>query len=216
MSAANYSEAVKELDIPNQRDEAGSNIVPASAVFPVDPNQNPIVNRMPVAVVSGNLGAATPAFIAYPVRSQTLNNGTPALATFAAMYLWNEGLALTEILRTPATFNHALCTTVAATAIWTPAAGKKFRLMGYVICPDAGLAAAGIQLITFLDQAAAITIAHQTYLPIAASITHQVPIVVNLPGNGYLSSAANNVLNVTLTSACTAGAISVFVYGTEE
>jgi hypothetical protein len=121
-----------------------------------------------------------------------------------------------EAIRTPMIYNHQLCTTVAATAVWTPAAGKKFRLMGYVICPDAGMGVAGIELITFLDSAAAITIAHQTYLPIAGSIQHQTPIVVALPGNGYLSSAANNVLNVTLTTAVTAGAVSIFVYGTEE
>jgi hypothetical protein len=142
--------------------------------------------------------------------------GGSAMQTVALQALSNVVISGYESVRTPTIFRHALCTTAAATAVWDPAAGKKFRIMGYVICPDAGLLAAGAQLITFLDQAAAITIAHQTYLPIAASIAHQVPIVVALPGNGYLSTAADNILNVTMTSNVTAGAVSIFVYGTEE
>jgi len=35
-------------------------------------------------------------------------------------------------------------------------------------------------------------------------------------GNGYLSAAANNVLNVNLGTAFTAGGVDVFVAGTEE
>jgi len=224
VSAANLSEAVKELDVVGtMRDKLGANIVPTSAVFPVDPNTNPILNYMPSIVygspVPSQAGGNNILYQATVIRSQgTFATSGPVSGTGNGLmviepYIKTGGL---EAKRTPDTFKHQLCTTVAATAVWTPAGGKKFRIMGYVICPDAGMAAAGIQLITLLDSAAAITIAHQTYLPIAASIVHQVPIVVQLPGNGYLSAVADNVLNVTLTTAVTAGAISVFVYGTEE
>ena len=214
------SDAVKEIIVPS-RLEDGDRLMPASAVFPVDPNQNPIVNFMPTFLY----GTVSPSQAGTGPYANTMIRciGTPgswATATGAGSALLVMDALIKagglEGKRTPDTFKHVLCTTIAATTVWDPAAGKRFRLMGYVICPDAGLAAAGIQLITFLDEAAAITIAHQTYLPIAASIIHQVPIVVQLPGNGYLSSTADNNLNVTLTSACTAGAISVMVYGTEE
>jgi hypothetical protein len=144
--------------------------------------------------------------------------GNAGLHTFAHLMLDNTtaGSQKWESQRTPTFWKWALCTTVAATAVWTPTAGKKFRLMGLTICPDAGLAAAGIQKISLLDSATDIGINFQTYLPIAASIAHQVPIVVVFPGNGFLSAAANNVLNCTLTSACTAGGISISVFGTEE
>jgi hypothetical protein len=39
---------------------------------------------------------------------------------------------------------------------------------------------------------------------------------VDLGAFGYLSSAANNVLNINLGSAFTAGGVDVFVIGTEE
>jgi hypothetical protein len=140
----------------------------------------------------------------------------PGLCVAGGAAVKNMVSGVYEEQRTPSVFKHALITAAGSTALWTPTAGKKFRILGYVICPDAGLAAAGVELITFLDNATAITIAHQTYLPIAASIAHQVPMVIALPGNGYLSVAADNVLNVSLGTAVTAGAISVFVYGTEE
>lgn len=103
-----------------------------------------------------------------------------------------------------------LCTTVAATTIVTPSANKRYRLLGLVIAPDAGLAAAGTELISIVDELAGDTgIDIQTYLPAAAGVVHQVPIVVPLPVEGYLGSANGKKLQVTLSAAVTAGAISV-------
>ena len=187
--------------------------MPASAIFPVDPNIDPIQTRMPCIIQDPLTPANKMALFA--AGTTQIGSGYGPIV-YAQGMAYNPATPIVESVRTPTKFKHVLCTTAAATALWTPAGGKKFRIMGYVICPDAGLAAAGIQLITFLDQAAAITIAHQTYLPIAASIAHQVPIVVALPGNGYISAVADNVLNVTMTSNVTAGAVSIFVYGTEE
>jgi len=131
--------------------------------------------------------------------------------------VWNVTTGKPEMLRTPNTIKWVGATTSAATDIWAPAAGKKFRVMKVVISPDAGLAAAGIQKISLIEETLGdIGLNVQTYLPIAASIVHQVPIVLDLPGNGYLSTTAGKKLQVTLTSACTAGLISITVFGTEE
>jgi hypothetical protein len=218
-SSANLAQNVKMLELPSVVDKEGTHSVPTSLVIPVDPNVEPMLNYMPTyltgTTIAGQAGTRYP--IGAVVNAGASINGGQALATTAAeQYLYNPATFYAEPARTPTIFKHQLCTTVAATAVWTPAGGKKFRLMGYVITPAAGMAAAGIELITFLDNAAAITIAHQVYLPIAASIVNQPSIVVRLPGNGHLSTNADNVLNVTLTAAATAGAISVMVYGTEE
>ena len=110
-----------------------------------------------------------------------------------------------------------LCTSVAATTVITPAANKRYRLLGFVLAPDAGLAAAGVELISFVDELAGDTgIDIQTYLPAAGGIVHQSPIVVNLPNEGYLSSTNGKKLQITLGTAVTAGAISVTVMYTSE
>jgi len=220
-----YSNPTKTYSVPATENPDGTLNIPAQAVYPIDPNVEPIQTTMPVRAYgldAGSSGAiAGPSYTRSVNAAISSNSFSPAGAdngpvVLAISELYNNVSNGWEAERTPMIYRHALCTSVAATAVWDPAAGKKFRIMGYVIVPAAGMAAAGIQLITLLDQAAAIVIAHQVYLPIAASITNQPPIVVQLPGNGYLSVAADNILNCTLTAACTAGAISIFVYGTEE
>jgi hypothetical protein len=116
----------------------------------------------------------------------------------------------------PLVFKSAQCTTTAATDVWAPTA-KKFRLKGFIIAPDAGLLAAGAETITFIEETlGSFGIAIQVQLPIAASLVHQVPIVVMLPTEGYLATVAGKKLQVTLSAAVTAGSISVTAYGTEE
>lgn len=121
-----------------------------------------------------------------------------------------------EVMRSPTAFKSVAAMAVGATALWTPAAGKSFRVLGFVIVPSGGLAAAGPQVISLQDGGASFGIDIQTYLPIAASVVAQSPICVSLPGNGYLSAAPGNVLSVNLSAAVTAGAVSVSVWGTEE
>ncbi len=119
--------------------------------------------------------------------------------------------------RTPNIYKSVSATAAGATVLWTPAAGKKFRLMKiYVkITPDAAAAAAGTLLVSFLDAAANFGITVQDYLPSAATIVLHQNFEFDL-GNGYLSSVTNNVLNVNLSVALTSGAVSIVVCGTEE
>jgi hypothetical protein len=103
-------------------------------------------------------------------------------------------------LRTPNTFKPLDVSAATAEAtIWTPAAGKKFRLMGFI------LATGVASTLTFKDNTGGTTI----FVARAAADT---PLVVNL-GNGILSGAADRVLTVTRgTSATLVGT----VFGTEE
>ena len=83
--------------------------------------------------------------------------------------------------------------------------------MGYsVFIPSTTTTAAG-STITLQDASTNIF-----YLAVLGTTTAVIAYNVVLPGNGYISAAANNVLNINCTAALTAGSISVNVYGTEE
>ena len=108
-----------------------------------------------------------------------------------------------ELQRAPTTFKTFSGTVITSeTTIWTPAAGKKFRLMGYVITQTATTGD-----ITVRDNTAGTTI-----LVIPAHTLGVVQVSPNL-GNGKLSAATNNVLTMQGASGET---ISGYVFGTEE
>ena len=90
----------------------------------------------------------------------------------------------------------------AETTIWTPAAGKKFRLMGYSL--TSGTVAGNVVL---KDNTAGTTI---FTLPFGAAA---VPLISPPMGNGILSAAANNVLTATGAATQT---LSGVIFGTEE
>lgn len=105
--------------------------------------------------------------------------------------------------RTPKTFKPFASTAITAgtgATIWTPAAGKKFRLMGFWVSSSV----AG-QLI-FGDNLVGTVIARSPLLQ-AAVVPHPMSL-----GNGILSAAANNVLKIDGPTGNVAG----MVYGTEE
>lgn len=107
-------------------------------------------------------------------------------------------------LRTPIVFKPFASTAVVAgvgLTVWTPAAGKKFRLMGWLISDSV----AG-QLI-FGDNAVGTVIARSETLA-AAGVSREDRI-----GNGILSAAANNVLKLDVTVN---GNVAGMVWGTEE
>jgi len=105
------------------------------------------------------------------------------------------------------------------TAVWTPAAGKKFRLMGGLMTIDGSctLAAAGSLLVTLQDAVAALGWGIRVALP-AAAVTQDTDVVIPIGpfGQGVLSAAANNPLNVNLGTALAAGNVRTSVWGTEE
>lgn len=109
-----------------------------------------------------------------------------------------------EMLRTPNIYKVMAAIVINPEAtIWTPAAGKKFRLMGFFFAEGVATGA-----ITVRDNTAGTIILR---LP---AITINVGTLFLLPGNGILSAAANNVL--TATGAGVGETIDGTVFGTEE
>lgn len=106
-------------------------------------------------------------------------------------------------LRAPNVFKNLSAVVITSeTTIWTPAAGKKFRLMGF--CLTQGVATGAVVL---KDNTAGTTIL------IIPPQTIAVAFASPPMGNGILSAAANNVLTATGASTET---LTGFVFGTEE
>jgi len=100
----------------------------------------------------------------------------------------------------------ALSITAATPApIWTPATGKRFRLLGFCVLPT--VANVGI----LFEDATGGGNEFLRFPPTAAVSTAQVPVSLGI--YGYLSTAVNNALylDVTITST-----VSGYVFGTEE
>lgn len=107
--------------------------------------------------------------------------------------------------RAPSKFVSLNAVSIAAEAtIWTPASGRKFRLMGGMLTCAGGAGASNVLL---KDNTGGSTILILPFSAVAATL--------NLPpmGNGILSAAANNVLTATGIASET---LSGYVFGTEE
>jgi hypothetical protein len=166
----------------------------------------------------------TPAFSVPVLQPSTLNlpfgfhcinhtvgpAGAPTWSTYAIGVLDGGGTISTVFngqtlsrARTPNKFININAVSVAAeTTIWTPASGKRFRLMGYVL--ESGTIGGNVILKDNTAGTAILTI------PFGAANG----VIVSPPqGNGILSVAANNVLTATGTATQT---LSGYVFGTEE
>jgi hypothetical protein len=125
----------------------------------------------------------------------------------------------------PNVFKTAQANANGNTALWTPAAGKKFRLMRLLVevPPNCIMAARGVVTISFQDGATPINLAFDVWLGQTAPVEAAATIPPTLfttdwidLGQGVLSSAANNVLNINLSAALTGGNVRVTACGTEE
>lgn len=128
--------------------------------------------------------------------------GTTALTGALGMSATSASSASTVMNRTPNVFKTIAAVSVTSgtpVAIWTPASGKKFRLMGYAL----SLSVVGSVI---LDDSATEII--RTPL-MAGGIGQSSPPM----GNGILSAAANNALKADVSAS---GTVSGFVFGTEE
>ena len=118
-------------------------------------------------------------------------------------------------LRQANTFATKLVTALGSTAIYTPAAGLYYRMLGYTmeLTENVSLAAAGLVTASLLDVAAATGIAHTWFAPAAALTTGQGtdPIHPLAMGAGYKSAAAATALNANLSVALATGALNVTV-----
>ena len=125
------------------------------------------------------------------------NPTTPSVGV--CLLAWNG--ATWDRIRSPNIFKDLNAVAIGTiTTVWTPASGKKFRLMGGTI----SVSAAGSVL--FEDNAAATTIFR------TPKLAADTPYTFDVPG-GKLSAAANNVLKATLSVA---GNVTGTLWGTEE
>jgi hypothetical protein len=166
---------------------------------------NPTMNGNPNDGLLGLLSASGPGQESVISAFATDANGVGRVLAIANMLATSAttGASVWVSQRTPVVFKPIAAVAVAVgtpVAIWTPATGKKFRVMGYAL----SLTVAGSVILK--DAAAEIA---RTPL-MAAGVGQPCPPGM---GNGILSALANNVLTVDVTAA---GSVSGFVFGTEE
>lgn len=138
----------------------------------------------------------------------------PSSGSFGDPMLYNPATGRAELQRTMTAIKHSAdITVIGQTAIWTPAANKRVRVMGFSIVVDPATTSVAGSVITLQDGATDL----DDFLILgitapAVPLRWQCP----LPANGYLSSTIGGVINVSLSAALTAGRIRVNVWGCEE
>lgn len=154
-------------------------------------------------------------FSEFRVRSSAWTSGTANLLLHADSMIQSQTHHIS-----PNIFKTVQASASGNTAVWTPASGKKFRLTDLFIdlTENATLGVAGEVTISLQDGTTPMNIAFDVYIPSsgtpqvgAAFTTGQIELI-----NGILSTTANNILNVNLSAALTAGHVRVNVMGVEE
>jgi hypothetical protein len=187
-----------------------------------------LFNHIPLPVVNlGGTGVFNPLGVSAVSSSGTAdgqlcllpsagNQLAAAIGTLAVGMHVSPGTNTFNMLRTPAVFRSGMSTEAASNGvntIWTPAVGKKFRLMRYKfeVGADCTLAAATGVSLTFTDGGfigfSIGSLAHRFSIPAAAITSSGEDYAsewIDL-GNGALSAAANNALgflvNIPLAAA---------------
>lgn len=146
--------------------------------------------------------------------------GTSELQTVQKLYSPSSSFPYVRA-RTPEKFHSASVSTTGNSALWTPTSGKKFRLQRFQVIVTSNAATSGGAVITIglQDATTDIGVSQAAFVPSTAVTTGGVQILhsgwIDL-GNGFLSAAANNVLNINLSAALTSGVVNVVAVGTEE
>jgi hypothetical protein len=169
------------------------------------------------------LGSGAPGSTAVgELQTATGADGTNSAGPFvnASMLYDSPDTGLSVRARTPTRFLSTSFNAGALGNAWTPQAGKKFRLMGYVLTVEGNASAAGAARanLDLQDGGVSINQNHSLWIPAAAGPTGPplYLVVVAYPGNGYLSTAANNSLGVLLPFALVTGFVKITTWGTEE
>jgi hypothetical protein len=196
----------------------------ATGTFELTANPSPLlssyVGNTLTTSVTGNVSTLVSNNGAAP--SDWLSNSSANILQTANMsYVGDDSHGTTRWVRqrTPQIFKTVTATSSGNTAVWTPATGKFFRIMRYRIevTNSATQSSAGDIDIKFQDATTDIGIANSLYVPnaIDAGTGSYSTGWIDL-GNGILSTSANNVLNLNLSAALTAGKVRVLVCGIEE
>jgi hypothetical protein len=96
------------------------------------------------------------------------------------------------------------------TDIWTPPAGYRFQLMGFTASIGSDAKAAAAILAQLKDGAAAFCDIFVVGANAQSMITN-----VFFSGDGYISTADDNVLKITLSGNMTTGSVFITVWGYE-
>jgi hypothetical protein len=138
-------------------------------------------------------------------------------------YTYSEALSGSgwDYIRTPSVFKTASASAAGNTALWTPASGKKFRLMqvGLQVTANAATTGGAVITIDLKDGANNSTgVTFSVFVPSVAGTTLSTGPQVSFIklGNGILSALASNVLNINLSAALTSGVCRILAAGTEE
>lgn len=179
--------------------------------------------RLRLSTAITGTGTVTPyinttAYDPLPLDSGIYSETSPALANgqAAAIQLDNAGGLR---VASPTAFHSAQATSSGSTAIWTPATGKKFRLQQFRIqvTGDATISAGGVVTIELLDGSTDLNLTHDVFVPATAfSLGDDFDSGWVDLGAGLQSATANNVLNVSLSTALSAGNVRVIAGGIEE
>jgi len=170
-----------------------------TAAQPLDGNYKPINN---LAVTPGTGYVSPQADLATQSDSVTGNTVAPYDIVIYGQTGATGGVPSVAAERVPVVLKNIAAQAVTAgtpVSIWTPATGKKFRLLSYAI----SLSVAGS--VIFKDNT---TEFMRTPL-MPAGQGQPAPWL----GNGYLSSAANNALQIDVSAS---GNVSGYVMGCEE
>ncbi len=158
--------------------------------------------------------------------SVTGTNGVTSDAVSGGSYINAGSLGLLfngttwDRQRTPTTFKSAATAASGNTAVWTPAASKRFRLLRYKIdvSQDAAQSSGGVITIGLQDNTTDLGLSQSVFVPGTAATTMGSGWTsgwIDL-GNGKASAAINQNLHVNLSAALTSGTVRVIACGTEE
>lgn len=192
----------------------GTSLVPVTSTFGSNST------CLDVALLTSQNSAAD-GNVPFPLVTANGSNSA-GLVVFPSFY--GGGTQGNGLQRTPTIFKTASATASGNTAVWTPAAGKKFRLMRFKVqlTANATLAAAAVLTVSFQDSATGLAFTHDFYV---GQVALTAATALFTPGedsgwidlgNGFASALANNVLNVNLSATLTSGNIRVIACGTEE
>lgn len=184
---------------------------PYTWVVSADANGNPITSTNPNNVNVAQIGG-----IASQMASADGVAGSNILEIVSGW--WNGSTV--DRQRVSNVFKTVTTASTGNTTVWTPAGGKKFRLMRYCIMipANAVAAVAAVLEITLNDSGTALNLGHSVFIPSAAGTTFQNDFITPWfdLGNGALSGAANNLLQINLSFALTGGEVRILTAGTEE
>jgi hypothetical protein len=174
-----------------------------------------------VLIGSPAIGTGSPSEIAAGTQAQDNPVAQIGMWVNAELFYFDPVAASVARARTPSGPGKS-GTGTASFTIWTPAAGKKFRVMWAIYCvaSNSTMAAGTLANFGLFDAGAGAQVAGsmvQAFIPAAAGPVGPPLLLamITFPGNGYLGGAANGQLQMTVP-ALTAGGCVASVFGTEE